>query len=134
MPPVPVREKPREGTPPSLLVVTLTPSPSHADKPISGSWKPRCLWELRNSPRLAAEASPWQLKPARAGWEETQAGGKARMTELKVPAPWEGPPSGPHTVLMCRLTCTQDPFLATSVEVWSILLLPLEQPWGPPSS
>lgn len=86
--PVLVREEPEEGTPPSLLVVTLTPSPSYTDKPISGSWKPRCPWELRNSPRLAAEASPWQLKPAREGWEETQAGGEARMTaELRAPTP-----------------------------------------------
>lgn len=86
--PVLVREEPEEGTPPSLLVVTLTPSPSYTDKPISGSWKPRCLWELRNSPRLAAEASPWQLKPASEGWEETQAEGEARMTaEPRAPTP-----------------------------------------------
>lgn len=54
------------------------------------SWKPRCLWELRNLQRLAVEPSSQQHRPGRGGsgvktprgWGEGRSGARCPQTPL----------------------------------------------------
>lgn len=88
-------------------------------------WKPRCLWELRNSPRLAAEASPWQAAQARTGSVASACGAARdrgqdegaehadpRLPQCSSGPPWDCHSSGPSPGPGCwgrRLTESQAP-------------------------